>query len=118
LAIHIALLAREKKAEDIVVLDMRKACNFCDYFVLLSGESMRQVNSFAEAITGDLRRYSVKSLSKISSYDESGWVVLDFSSVVVHVFYAPKREFYALEHLWQDARKVALRRKTKRNKPD
>ena len=95
-------------------MDMRKVCGFCDYFVILSGESLRQVNTFARAIEEDLSKEYIKPLSKISSNDESGWVVLDYSSVVAHVFYKPLREFYALEHLWSDAKKLKIPRSVSR----
>jgi len=101
-------LARAKKAERVVVLDMRAICGFCDYFVISSGTSLRQVNAIAGGIQEDLDKENIKALSKIPSNDESGWVVLDFSSVVAHTFYTPLREFYALEHLWSDAKRVRI----------
>ncbi len=91
---------------------MHKVCGFCDYFVLISGESLRQVNTFASAVEDDLDKQGIKSLSEFSSNDDSGWIVLDYSSVVVHVFYKPLREFYALERLWSDATRVRIPRRT------
>ena len=93
-------------------MDMRKVASFCDYFVIASGTSLRQANAIAHGIEDDLAPENIKSLSKISSNDESGWVALDFVSVIAHVFYKPVREFYALERLWSDAKKVALPRKS------
>ena len=87
---------------------MRSVSSFCDYFVILSGESLRQVNSFAQSIEEDLARNKIKSLSRVSPTDESGWVVLDYVSVVVHIFYKPMREFYSLERLWSDAKRVRV----------
>jgi ribosome-associated protein len=87
---------------------MRAVSGFCDYFVILSGTSLRQVNSFAEAIQQDLDNERIKSLSKVSPNDESGWVVLDYVSVIAHIFYEPMREFYSLERLWSDAKKVRI----------
>ncbi len=87
---------------------MRKVANFCDYFVILSGTSLRQVNALAESVQEDLAKDRIKSLSKVSPHDESGWVVLDFSSVVAHIFYKPTREFYSLERLWSDAKRVRI----------
>lgn len=87
---------------------MRGVSSFCDYFVIASGESLRQVNAFAQGIEEDLSNDKIKSLSKVSPTDESGWVVLDFLSVVVHIFYKPMREFYSLERLWSDAKKVRV----------
>ncbi len=94
----------------MIVLDMREVSTFCDYFVIMSGTSNRQVNAVAQAIQEDLNKDRIKSLSKVSGEDESGWVVLDYVSVVAHIFYKPMREFYSLEHLWSDAKKVRLPR--------
>jgi ribosome-associated protein len=110
LAQRIALVAKSKKAQDVVILDMRKVVNFCDYFVIASGTSLRQVNAIVEAIQEDLYKEKRKPLSMPKSYDESGWMVLDFGDVVAHTFYEPMREFYALEHLWSDAKKVQSRK--------
>ena len=87
---------------------MRGVCSFCDYFVILSGASHRQINTIAQAIQEDLEKVKVKSLSKIVTNDQSGWLVLDFTSVVTHIFYKPLREFYSLERLWSDAKKVRI----------
>jgi ribosome-associated protein len=104
----VAAAAKNKKALKVVVLDMRKVCAFCDYFVISSGTSLRQVNAIAEAIRQDLEKDRIKSLSKVSADDESGWVVLDYTDVIAHIFYKPMREFYSLEHLWSDAKRVRL----------
>lgn len=108
LAFRVVATARSKKAQKILVLDMRRVASFCDYFVILSGTSLRQVNAVAEAIEADLGQDKIKSLSKVYPNDESGWVVLDFVSVIVHIFYKPMREFYSLERLWSDAKKVRV----------
>ena len=93
---------------------MRGVSSFCDYFVILSGTSLRQVNAIAKATEEDLDKDRIKSLSKVSPDDESGWVVLDYLSVVVHIFYKPMREFYSLERLWSDAKRVRIPRSTKK----
>jgi len=90
---------------------MRKVASFCDYFIIASGTSLRQVNAVARGIEEVLAKENLKPLSRAPANDESGWVVLDFVSVIAHVFYKPVREFYALERLWSDAKKVALPRK-------
>jgi len=89
---------------------MRKVLGFCDYFVITSAASLRQANAIAQAVIGDLYRDKINPLSKISPLDESGWIAVDFSSVVLHVFHKPVREFYALERLWSDAKKVRIPR--------
>jgi len=87
---------------------MRSVSGFCDYFVISSGTSLRQVNAIAQAVEEDLEKVRIKSLSKVIPTDESGWVVLDYVSVIVHTFYKPLREFYSLERLWADAKKIRV----------
>jgi ribosome-associated protein len=83
---------------------------FCDYFVIASGTSLRQTSAIAMAIQQDLEANKIKSLSKVSVNDESGWIALDYASVISHTFYKPLREFYSLEGLWSDAKKVRLKK--------
>lgn len=96
----------------MLVLDMRSVSSFCDYFVIASGTSLRQVKAIAQAIEEDLAKDKIKSFSKVYFDDESGWTVLDFSSVVAHIFLKPIREFYSLERLWSDAKRVRIPRNT------
>ncbi len=91
-------------------MDMRALSSFCDYFVIVSAGSMRQVNAISDAIQDELAKERIKPLSQVSSSDQSGWIVLDYNSVVAHIFYKPMREFYCLEHLWADAKKVRLKK--------
>lgn len=107
-ALRIAALAKAKKAQKLVILDIGKLSGFCDYFIILSGESLRQVNAFTQAITQELEKDGIKPLSKVSANDESGWVVLDYLFVVVHIFYKPLREFYSLERLWSEAKRLRI----------
>ena len=104
-------------------MDMRAVASFCDYFVIASGTSLRQVNAIAQAIQedltcpsakddGDSKLPGIKILSKVAPGDESGWIVLDYASVIAHIFYKPMREFYSLERLWSDAKKLRIPRKT------
>lgn len=87
---------------------MRLLVRFCDYFVISNGTSLRQVNAVSQAIEDDLAKDKIKSLSKVSPNDDSGWVVLDYTSVVAHIFYEPMREFYSLERLWSDAKRLRI----------
>lgn len=107
-ALAIAKLAKDKKALKVMVLDMRRVCNFCEYFVLASGSSIRQVNALAEDIQETMLKTGQRSMSPVPNNDSSGWIALDYSSVVVHIFYEPLREFYDLEHLWSDAKRVRV----------
>ena len=95
-----------KKAECVSVFDMRSVVNYCDYFVICSGNNDRHLSAIADGIMEGLHKqgfsYSFPSFTK-----SSGWLVLDIGDIVVHVFSKEQREFYGLEYLWQDAKKVA-----------
>ena len=103
----VAELASEKKAQDIVILDMRKLVNFCDYFVICSGNTVRQVRAIAEHIDDEFDRLGM-SLRFKKGFKASDWVIFDAGDVVVHVFEKNVREFYGLEHLWQEAAEVKV----------
>jgi len=96
------------KAENVVVLDMRKQVNFCDYFVIASGNSDRHVSAIAEHIQEELGALGMHV--KISNAaHRSNWIVFDTGDVVMHVFQKEARVFYNLEGLWQDAKEVNWR---------
>lgn len=111
MALLAAAVAKSKKAKKVVVLDMRKVSSFCDYFVIASASSLRQAGAVASAIEEELSKNRIKALSGVTGNDESGWLVLDYVSVVVHIFHEPLREFYSLERLWSDAKRVRLPRR-------
>ena len=94
-----------KKAEGILVLDMRKVVNFCDYFVICSGSSDRHVKAIAQGIYEDLEQRNLKCGVK-QGLEKSDWVILDLGDVVAHIFKDQSREFYGLEYLWRKAREV------------
>ncbi len=106
----IAELADDKKAEDIVVLDMRKVVNFCDYFVIASGVSDRQVQGIAYGIEEGLYKLGINVRYK-EGVKSSTWFLMDLGDVVVHIFESQIRDFYGLEHLWQDAVKIQWKKK-------
>ncbi|MFC1658094.1 ribosome silencing factor [Candidatus Omnitrophota bacterium] len=110
-------MAKDRKAQKTVVLNLEKLAAFCDFFVIMSGTSGRHIAGLAEAIKEELFRDRIKPLfgGSLSQGPESGWVVLDYASVVVHIFMKPQREFYSLERLWQDAKRVRI--PSRRNKP-
>ena len=93
-----------------MILNVQGIATFCDYFVIVSGNSLRQVNALAQGIQDELAQAKIRSLAKLPAQDESGWMVLDYVSVVVHIFHKPLREFYALEKLWADAKRVRIPR--------
>jgi len=110
--------ADNKKAENIVILDVRKLSSVTDYFVIVSGTSEPHLRAIVEEITAQLREeHGVRPLRTDGSI-HGAWVVLDFFDVIVHVMRADGRERYDLESLWGDAKrmKVKARRKTSKGK--
>ena len=95
--------ARDKKAFDIVVLDLRKAGGFTDYFVICSGASARQINAIADAVTDTLRTGFGERPALVEGVQKSEWILLDYFNFVVHVFSRDCRAFYGLERLWGNA---------------
>lgn len=103
-----AKAAKSKKAEDVVVLDMRKACNFTDYFVIAGAGSDRKVKAIADAMEEALAKKGLSARHR-EGYNEASWIVLDCQSVIAHIFYNQTREFYSLERLWSDAPRVKVK---------
>ncbi len=99
--------ALEKKAYDLVLLEVRDVTSIADYFIICSGRSDRQVQSIARGLDENLGNMGVSPLS-IEGLTRGQWVLLDFSDVIVHVFYQLVREFYDLEGLWAHAPRVEL----------
>lgn len=99
--------ALDKKAQDVVVLDLRGTPAFTDFFVLCSGLNQRQVKAIADAVEEALRAAKVRP-AHVEGYDRAEWVLMDFFSFIVHVFTPQTRAFYGLERLWGDAEKIEV----------
>lgn len=99
--------ALDKKAADVVVLDLRNTPAFTDFFVLCSGQNQRQVKAIADAIEEALRATKVRP-AHVEGYDRAEWVLMDFFSFIVHVFTPQTRAFYSLERLWGDAERIEM----------
>lgn len=108
LAIIAAEAASDKKASDIVAIDVAELLVVTDYFVICTGTSDIQVRAIAEAVEEQLERHAGVSAIGREGVDEARWVLLDFGDVVVHVFQPAEREFYRLERLWAEAPRLAL----------
>lgn len=93
------------KAEDIDILDMRKVVNFCDYFVLCTGNSSRQVRAIAGYIDEKFTELGHKIRFR-QGFKDGRWVLLDLGTIVIHIFDKEMREFYSLGYLWREAKKV------------
>jgi ribosome-associated protein len=99
--------ALDKKASDVVLLDLRNTPAFTDFFVLCSGQSTRQVKAIADGVEEALRAAKVRP-SHIEGYDRAEWVLMDYFAFIVHVFTPQTRTFYSLERLWGDAERIEI----------
>ncbi len=115
LARHIANLAKNKKAEDIVILDVKKICSFCDYFVIMSAAVEIHVKTLVEYIISTLKKEYILYPHHVEGTDYNHWVIIDYVSVVVNIMLPETREFYALERIWSKGKKVAYERKSKKS---
>jgi ribosome-associated protein len=95
--------ALDKKAVDVVVLDLRKAGGFTDHFVIASGANPRQINAIADSIEDTLRKELGERPALAEGAETSEWILLDYFNFVVHVFSRECRAFYGLERLWGSA---------------
>ena len=95
--------ALDKKAEDVVVLDLRKAGGFTDFFVICTGGNPRQITAIADGVRDTLKRDLDERPTLMEGIDRSEWILLDYFNFVVHVFSRDCRAFYGLERLWGNA---------------
>jgi ribosome-associated protein len=105
IARRIVELAEDKKAADIVLLDLTELTTLADYFVIASGGSDRQLDAIADGIVSGLRDEKIRPFGREGTA-ASHWVLVDFGSVIVHVFTPPERDFYQLERHWSEAKTV------------
>ena len=106
-ALLLSRFALEKKAYDLILMEVREITSIADYFIICSGRSDRQVQSIAQGIEENLGGMGVRPHS-VEGVGRGQWALMDFSDVIVHIFYQPVREFYDLEGLWADAPRVEL----------
>jgi ribosome-associated protein len=99
--------ALDKKASDILVLDLRDTPAFTDFFVLCSGQSTRQVKAIADGVEDALRAAKVRP-AHVEGYDRAEWILMDYFTFIVHVFTPQTRVFYSLERLWGDAERIEV----------
>lgn len=102
-----AQAALDKKAEDVVALDIAKTSSFADYFLLATAQNPRQVAAIAEAVETALREHGLRP-RHVEGYSRAEWVLLDYGDFVVHVFTARNRAFYDLERLWGEAARTEI----------
>jgi ribosome-associated protein len=99
--------AEDKQAIEVVVLDLRKAAGFTDFFLICSGTNPRQIRAIADAVMETLGANGAKP-AHVEGYDRSEWILLDYFDFIVHVFAAETRLFYGLERLWGSAERIEL----------
>ncbi len=98
--------SQAKKAEDILVLDLREISTFTDFFVIMTGNSSRQNVAIFESIEQELKKGKIAPIG-VEGKEHAEWILMDYGSFLVHVFSKRAREYYSLEKLWGDAPKVA-----------
>ena len=103
-----AAAASDRKAQDMVALDIRKIASFAEYFLICSGTSTRQVQAIADEVTERLRDVCGSRPLHTEGYEAATWVLLDYGDLIVHIFTGESRSFYQLERLWRDAERVVL----------
>jgi ribosome-associated protein len=105
LARRIVELAEDKKAADIILLDLGALTTMADYFVICSGGSERQLEAIADGIIGGLRDERLRPIGREGTA-ASHWVLLDYGAVIVHIFTPPERDYYGLEKHWAEAKTI------------
>ena len=105
---RIAAIAQDKLAEDVVILDMRAACVYTDFFVVASGRNPRQTKAIWDEVHGRLKQEERSLPTSVAGVPEGRWIVADYLDVVFHVFTPESRDYYRLEELWGDVPSIEL----------
>lgn len=100
--------AGEKQAFDLIALDLREIASFTEFFIVCSGANTRQAQAISDEINERLKKDLNARAVRIEGYRAAEWILLDYGDFVVHIFEKDAREFYDLERLWRDAKKVEL----------
>jgi ribosome-associated protein len=109
-ALRIALKAADdKKASDLVALDISSIASFANYFLLCSGDSSRQIQAIADELEEKLRAHGLRP-THIEGYRNAEWVLMDYIDLVVHVFSRKARAYYDLERLWRDGKRLDVQK--------
>jgi ribosome-associated protein len=100
--------AADKKAVDIVGLDLREIASFTEFFVIATGNNQRQVQAIADEISEQVKKQLGTRPVRVEGYNAAEWVLLDYGDFIFHIFNGEARDFYDLARLWRDARKVEI----------
>ncbi|MDD2352037.1 MAG: ribosome silencing factor [Candidatus Caldatribacteriota bacterium] len=98
----------EKKAEDVIILDIRKISFIADYFIICTAQSPAHLKTLSNTILKELKEKEINRNLKFEGNPQTGWILLDCGDIVIHLFSKEKREYYHLEYIWQEAEKVSL----------
>ena len=99
--------AQDKKAADVVVLDLRPAEGFTDFFLIVTGQNTRQIQAISDAVQEALTDEGAKP-AHVEGHDRAGWILLDYFDFIVHIFSPETRAFYSLERLWGSADRIQI----------
>ncbi len=98
----------DRQGEDILILDLREVTTFTDFFVICTASSRRQLRSILNAIQETMKQGDTRTLAlNVEGNADSGWILIDYNSVIIHLFNREMRDYYRLEELWRNARIVA-----------
>lgn len=102
---EIVSVLEEKKGEEITILDIRQVSVIADYFIIVSAENPRQLDSLSDAVQDKMEKLGFR-LRRVEGVPESGWLLLDYNDVIVHVFHKEQRQYYDLERIWSDGKRI------------
>ena len=102
---EIVSVLEEKKGEEITILDIRQISVIADYFIIVSAENPRQLDSLSDAVQDKMEKLGFR-LRRVEGVPESGWLLLDYNDVIVHVFHKEQRQYYDLERIWSDGKRI------------
>ena len=95
-------IASEHQGVEILLLDITSIADFADFFVIMTGENKRHIDALSDSITNNMKNPIFKLISREGN-SESGWILLDYGDIIIHIFGTEEREFFQLEELWESA---------------
>ncbi|NLM27643.1 MAG: ribosome silencing factor [Clostridiaceae bacterium] len=98
---------QDKKAKDVKVIDIRQLTTIADYFIICSGTSTTHIKTLSDEVEKKLVEKNERPLRR-EGYNSARWILLDYGDIVVHIFHEEDREYYNLEHLWQDGKTIVF----------
>ncbi len=106
IAVFFAQVLEEKKAKDIVILDIKKLSIIADYFIISTAQSTIHLKTLINTVIKKIKESNIKRNVNYEGDENTGWVILDCGDIIIHLFSEEKRNYYHLEHLWQEAKRI------------